>query len=63
MSTKNEFLFDKRILQRNIDKGLLDSKVAEKSLSNLADLTDNVAITSYDEPELDADDDIDDDEE
>lgn len=48
MSTKNEFLFDKRILQRNVDKGLLEAKVAEKTLSSLPDRADNVAIVSYD---------------
>ncbi|MBX7193653.1 MAG: hypothetical protein K1X94_16470 [Sandaracinaceae bacterium] len=54
MSTKNEFLFDKRILQRNIDKGLLEAKTADKTLSSLPDRADNVAITSYDdEPSAD----------
>lgn len=47
MSTKNEFLFDKRILQRNVDKGLLEAKVAEKTLASLPDRADNVAIVSY----------------
>ncbi len=49
MSTKNEFLFDKRILQRNIDKGLLEAKTAEKTLTSLPDRADNVAITTYDD--------------
>jgi len=48
MSTKNEFLLDKRIIQRNVDKGLLDAKAAEKALSSLPDRADNVAIVSYD---------------
>jgi hypothetical protein len=48
MSTKYEFLFDRRILQRNIDKGLVDAKTVEKTLSSLPDKADNVALTSYD---------------
>lgn len=55
MSTKNEFLFDKRILQRNIDKGLLEAKVADKAMSSLPDMADNVAITTYDDEPADAD--------
>ena len=62
MSTKNEFLFDKRIIQRNVDKGLLDAKTAEKTLTSLPDRADNVAISSYDDDD-DAPDDISDDEE
>lgn len=61
MSTNNEFLFDKRIMQRNVDKGLLDAKTADKNLASLPDRTDNVAITSYDDD--DAGDEISDDEE
>lgn len=60
MSTKNEFLFDKRILQRNIEKGLVDAKTVEKTISSLPDLTDNVVVTSYDD---DSADDVSDDEE
>ena len=62
MSTKNEFLFDKRIIQRNIDKGLLEAKVADKAMSSLTDMADNVAVTSYDEDEQ-ADADLGDDDE
>jgi hypothetical protein len=62
MSTKNEFLFDKRILQRNIDKGLVESKVVDKALTSLPDRADNVAITSYDD-DNDTDTDVSDDEE
>ncbi len=57
MSTKNEFLLDKRIIQRNVDKGLLDAKAAEKALSSLPDRADNVAIVSYDADDIDASDD------
>lgn len=49
MSSTNEFLFDKRIMQRNVDKGLLDAKTADKTLANLPDRADNVAISSYDD--------------
>jgi hypothetical protein len=62
MSTKNEFLFDKRILQRNIDKGLVEAKVVDKALTSLPDRADNVAITSYDD-DTDLDTDVSDDEE
>lgn len=54
MTTKNnqqEFLLDKRIVQRNVDKGLIDAKTVEKLQAALPDRTDNVAITSYDDDE------------
>lgn len=54
MTTKNnqqEFLLDKRIVQRNVDKGLIDAKTVEKLHAALPDRTDNVAITSYDDDE------------
>ena len=62
MSSKNEFLFDKRIIQRNVDKGLLDAKAADKALAYLPDRADNVANSSYHDAD-DATDDISDDEE
>ncbi len=49
MSTKNEFLFDKRIIQRNVDKGLVDAKTVEKTLSTLPDRADNVTVSTYDD--------------
>ena len=54
MTTKNnqqEFLLDKRIVQRNVDKGLIDAKTVEKLQAALPDRADNVAITSYDDDE------------
>lgn len=57
MTTKNnqqEFLLDKRIVQRNIDKGLIDSKTVEKLQGTLPDRADNVAITSYDDDDAQA---------
>jgi hypothetical protein len=54
MTTKNnqqEFLLDKRIVQRNVEKGLIDAKTVEKLQSTLPDRADNVAITSLDDDE------------
>jgi hypothetical protein len=54
-----DFLIDKRILQRNIDKGLVDPKQYDKLLGTLPDRAENVAPVEVDEDE---DDDQDDDE-
>ncbi len=53
MTTKQEFLFDKRVAERNIERGLLDAKVYEKSIASLPDRADNVALTSYDDEAAD----------
>ena len=42
-----DFLFDKRIVQRNIDKGLIESKDLEKRLKSLTDLTEAATVTSF----------------
>ena len=42
-----DFLFDKRIVQRNIDKGLLEAKDLEKRLKGLTDLTEAATVTSF----------------
>lgn len=42
-----DFLFDKRIVQRNIDKGLIESKELEKRLKGLPDLTDAATVTAF----------------
>lgn len=42
-----DFLFDKRIVQRNVDKGLIEQKV-DKRLKGLADLTDAATVTAFD---------------
>lgn len=47
-----DFLLDKRIVQRHIDKGLLDPKVVEKAIKELPDRADNATSTA-----LEADDD------
>lgn len=50
-----DFLFDKRVLQRNVEKGLVDPKSVQKMLSSLPDAAENAAVTSVDA--LDTDDD------
>jgi hypothetical protein len=42
-----DFLFDKRIVQRNIDKGLIEAKDLEKRLKGLTDLTEEATVTSF----------------
>lgn len=56
---KNEFLFDKRIVQRNVALGLVDQKVVDKTLTSLADRADNATTTTIDATD-DGIDDIDD---
>lgn len=48
-----DFLIDKRILQRNIDKGIVDSKQFEKLLSSLPDRADNAATASVEPDDVD----------
>ncbi len=43
-----DFLFDKRIIQRNLEKGLIDSKDVEKRTKGLTDLVDAATVTSFD---------------
>ena len=43
-----DFLFDKRIVQRNVDKGLIEQKELEKRLKGLPDLTEAATVTSFD---------------
>jgi hypothetical protein len=43
-----DFLFDKRIVQRNVDKGLIEQKELDKRLKGLTDLTDAATVTSFD---------------
>lgn len=49
-----EFLIDKRVLRRNIAKGVVDAKKFEKGLSQLPDVEAN-AQPSTPEPEPQAD--------
>lgn len=43
-----DFLIDKRILERNIQKGLVDSEKYGKLVENLPDRAENVTSTSLD---------------
>ena len=40
-----EFLIDKRVLQRNIAKGIVDAKEYDKALAKLPDVQGNVETT------------------
>ena len=55
-----DFLLDKRVLQRNLDKGVVDAKAVEKMLAALPDRADNVATTAY---EAEVEDDLEDEDE
>ena len=44
-----EQLYDKRIIERNIRKGLLQRKDVEKHLKELPDVTDNMQVVELDE--------------
>lgn len=48
-----DFLIDKRILQRNIDKGLVDPKQLDKLVASLPDRADNVATTQVEDEDED----------
>jgi hypothetical protein len=51
-----DFLLDKRIVQRHIDKGIVDAKVVDKSIKELPDRTDNVTSTALEDDLLDDED-------
>lgn len=55
-----DFLIDKRILQRNIDKGVVDAKQFDKLLTSLPDRAENAATAAV---EADLDTDLDDEDE
>lgn len=55
-----DFLIDKRVLQRNIDKGLVEPKQYDKLLGALPDRAENVAPVTVDDDEDDEIDDEDD---
>jgi hypothetical protein len=44
--SSQEFLFDKRIAQRNVTLGLIDQKALDKSIANLPDRADNVTTST-----------------
>lgn len=51
-----DFLLDKRIVQRHIDKGIVDAKVVDKSIKELPDRTDNMTSTALEDDLLDDED-------
>lgn len=51
-----DFLIDKRVLQRNIDKGVVDATQHETRLASLPDRADNVAPVVVDEEDFDDED-------
>lgn len=46
-----DFLIDKRVLRRNIDKGIVDPKEYEKGLQALPDVADNAEVCTPDPEE------------
>ena len=53
-----EFLIDKRIVARHIEKGFVEAKLYEKGITQLPDRTDNIAATAVeDDDDLDEGDD------
>ena len=44
-----EWQYDKRVLDRNINKGIITSKDVDKRLKGLPDLADQVVIDSDDD--------------
>ncbi|UJR78556.1 hypothetical protein [Sandaracinus amylolyticus] len=57
-----DFLIDKRILQRNIDKGLVDAKQYDKLLTSLPDRAENAATAALEDDLTDIDEGEDEDE-
>ena len=50
----SDWLVDKRVIERNLRKGLVDPKELEKLHKQLPDLADNVADAESDEAEGEA---------
>jgi hypothetical protein len=46
-----DFLLDKRVLQRNIAKGLVEKKAFDEHLAALPDVEDNAEACAPEEPE------------
>ncbi len=44
--SSQEFLFDKRIAQRNVALGLIDQKALDKSIASLPDRAENATTSS-----------------
>jgi hypothetical protein len=51
-----DFLLDKRVLQRNLKKGLVDAKEYEKLVARLPDVANNADACSPERSERSADD-------
>jgi len=51
MATKDEMLVDKRIIERNIDKGMLSREDYATYLEKLPDAAANAEYVTLDEPE------------
>lgn len=47
MSLNQDLLFDIRVLERNLRKGLLDKAAFEKHLSSLKDMEENADFVDY----------------
>jgi hypothetical protein len=47
--SSQEFLFDKRIVQRNVALGLVDQKTVDKQIASLPDRESNSTISQPDE--------------
>ena len=55
-----DFLLDKRIVQRHLDKGIVDAKAVDKAIKDLPDRADNVTSTALEDDDDLGDDDDDD---
>lgn len=60
MSSYPDFLIDKRVIDRNIHKGIVDAKEHEKNLARLPDVQNNAELS---QAETDLDDETDEDDE
>lgn len=52
-----EFLIDKRVIQRNIAKGIVDAKEYDKALAKLPDVQNNAEVIAADSPSDESDED------
>ncbi|MBK8171193.1 MAG: hypothetical protein IPK60_12725 [Sandaracinaceae bacterium] len=61
MSSYSDSLIDKRVLKRNVAKGLVDAKEHDKNIKALPDQADNAETVGFDDDDSDLDTDGDDD--
>lgn len=53
MAKLNEqFLFDKRIVRRNVQKGIISKQDLDSHVEGLSDMTANVELISFDQEEV-----------